>query len=79
LSGSVVTTAGDLTCNNAAKETARTAQSLSVELTLKAGADPRCRGTSTVEFAWLGDRLSGVIAESSEPSYVGGTLIVRRP
>jgi hypothetical protein len=79
LSGSVFTTAGDLTCNNAAKETARTAQSLSVELTLKAGADPRCRGTSTVEFAWLGDRLSGVIAESSEPSYVGGTLIVRRP
>lgn len=80
LSGSVVTSAGDLTCNSAAKETARTAQSLSVAITLKAGADPRCRGTSTIEFSWLDDhRLSGVIAESSEPDYAGGTLVVRRP
>jgi hypothetical protein len=78
LSGSIVTKSGDLACNSAVKETARTVDSLSVEITLKAGADPRCRGTSTLEFAWLGDRLSGVIVESSEASYVGGTLIVGR-
>jgi hypothetical protein len=78
LSGSVVTRAGDLTCNSAAKETERTADSLAVEISLKAGADPRCKGASTIEFAWLGDKLSGVITQSSEPSYVGGTLVVRR-
>jgi hypothetical protein len=78
VSGSVVTRAGDLTCNSAAKETNRTADTLSVEITLKAGADPRCRGTSTIEFAWLDQQLSGVITESSEASYVGGTLLVGR-
>jgi hypothetical protein len=78
LSGSIVTKAGDLTCNSAAKETKRTADSFAVAISLKPGADPRCKGSSTVEFAWLGDRLSGVITQSSEASYVGGTLIVRR-
>jgi hypothetical protein len=78
VSGSIVTKAGDLTCNSAAKETNRTPESFAVEITLKAGADPRCRGTSTIEFAWLDHQLSGVITKSSEASYVGGTLIVGR-
>lgn len=78
LSGSIVTKSGDLTCNSSATEKSRTAQSVSVDISLKAGADPRCKGTSTLQFAWLGNKLSGVITQSSEASYVGGTLVVNR-
>ena len=78
LAGSIVTKAPDLVCNSSALETKRTAQSLSVEVKLKAGADPRCRGTSTVELSWMGERLSGVLTESTEADFVGGTLIVAR-
>jgi len=78
VSGSIVTKSGDLTCNSAAKEVGRTPDTLTVQIELKPGSDPRCRGRSTIEFAWLGEQLSGVITDSSERSYIGGTLIVRR-
>ena len=78
LSGSIVTKSGDLTCDNSARETKRTAESLWVAIELKEDADPLCKGASTLEFSWLADRLSGVITESNEAPYVGGTLIVRR-
>ncbi|MGV0792896.1 hypothetical protein [Mycolicibacterium sp. XJ1819] len=78
LTGSIVTRSGDLTCNSAVNETNRTPETLTVETTLKPGADPRCRGANTMELAWLDDQLSGVITGSSEAGFVGGTLIVRR-
>lgn len=78
LTGSIVTRSGDLTCNSSVNEKHRAPHTLTVETALKPGADPRCRGANTMELAWLDGQLSGVITGSTEPSFVGGTLAVRR-